>query len=340
MVKEKIQSVQYLRACSALIVLLCHYFSGLNIFRGGVNFTGRFGVAFFFVISGYFLANPSSDGLRNYWKKKIIRIVPLYWASTFLVYFIGLVAPSLLHTADPTVENLLKSLFFIPFYTDNVSGIFPLYPITWTLTCEVYVYLIFWIAQKILKKNALSCLVTACIIIIVSILGSVYQGESLFLETYGQSYVAFFAIGIFFKMIEQRIPLFERNKLSKNRSVGWITAVIGFTFLAILSVNYSETIGYFIIISTIFLIVITLLRMANFPKLFVHLGDISYSFYLIHYFIVKGFTRIILKGNPINLFTSFMGLIFCIIVTYVIACVSWNLIEVKLSRLLKKCLMK
>lgn len=331
--KDKIQSIQYLRACAALIVFLCHFYSELNT---KVNFVGRFGVAFFFIISGYLLASPSSESMKHYWKKKIVRIVPLYWISTLLVFVVGVLRPSLLHTAVPTISNLLKSLFFIPFYTKGVEGIFPLYPIAWTLTCEVYVYLIFWIARKFVRKYSLTCVISSAFIILVTILGSVVQNKNLFLDTYGKNYVAFFAVGILIRAAEQYIPLNIREKIPQIKSVGWIGASTGVVVMVVLSMNYSETVGYFIIIPVIFILAILLGGGTEFPYLFIRLGNISYSFYLVHYFVVKGFTRVLLKQNTTNLFTSSCGAVICIIVTYVIAIISWNLIEVKLSDFLKK----
>ena len=136
-------------------------------------------------------------------------------------------------------------------------------------------------------------------------------------------------------MAEQYIPLNIREKIPQIKSVGWIGASTGFVVMALLSMNYSETGGYFIIISFIFILAI-LWGGTEFPYLFIRLGNISYSFYLIHYFVVKGFTRVLLKQNTTNLFTSSCGAVICIVVTYVVAIISWNLIEVKLSNFLKK----
>lgn len=59
-------------------------------------------------------------------------------------------------------------------------------------------------------------------------------------------------------MAEQYIPLNIREKIPQIKSVGWIGASIGFVVMALLSMNYSETVGYLIIIPVIFILAILL----------------------------------------------------------------------------------
>ncbi len=68
------------------------------------------------MISGYIMVYTSTGPLspRKFMARRIIRILPLYWAVTLFVFGIALVAPHLLKATSTNIEELLQSLFFIP----------------------------------------------------------------------------------------------------------------------------------------------------------------------------------------------------------------------------------
>lgn len=325
--KKKIQSIQFLRCCSAIVVLFCHYFDGLNT---RLTFYGRFGVAFFFLISGFLIAGTTLQGMRNYWKNKIIRIVPLYWATTVLVFFVGIIKPGLLNTSTPTIETLLKSLFFIPYWTEGQRSIYPLYPIAWTLLCEMFVYFLFWLSMKIVKKQRLAVMI--CAIVISSIVATRYlfSVDNLFTAAYGKVYMIYFPIGMLIRILSD---IFYDYAQRQNAGVEWncplcTIIIIGFVYL---SQFYSESSICILLCSLIFGVFVTVLRDMKFPVAFINLGNISYSFYLAHYFIVKFYSRIVLKYIGMNQFTIWAGVILCLALTIMVAKVLFDLFEVKCS---------
>lgn len=52
---------------------LCHYFRGINF--------GPFGVALFFLISGFTFLPSAGKSVKPFWWKKFIRIYPIYWGG-------------------------------------------------------------------------------------------------------------------------------------------------------------------------------------------------------------------------------------------------------------------
>ncbi len=141
----KILSIQYLRAAAALMVVFFHAdgmaqeyfnFSGLPF--------GAAGVDIFFVISGFIMwITTASERITpaSFAVNRIIRIVPLYWAMTLLLYGGWLIFrdPATL----PSLWNLARSLLFIPFVSPRTGDIQPLLIAGWTLNFEMFFYAVF-----------------------------------------------------------------------------------------------------------------------------------------------------------------------------------------------------
>ena len=134
-------SIQYLRGFAALAVVLFHACQW-----AGVDFDiGAGGVDVFFVISGFVLwtaaqARPATPGLFLW--RRVVRVVPAYWAVTLLLA--GLVAawPGLLPQVRLEASHLVLSLLFIP-HMDPAGLPFPLLPPGWSLSYEAIFYLVF-----------------------------------------------------------------------------------------------------------------------------------------------------------------------------------------------------
>ena len=140
---REIISIQYLRAFAALSVLITHV---LQWPLGELNFallkTGRLGVEVFFVISGFIMTMIAGDGAfrpGRFLSRRALRIVPAYWAATFLITALALALPSQFRTTVPTLEGLIKSLLFIP----SLHPKAPLLLLGWTLDFEAFFYVIF-----------------------------------------------------------------------------------------------------------------------------------------------------------------------------------------------------
>ena len=77
-------SIQYLRAVAAMFVVIFH----ITALMPGMVFTfdaGQAGVDIFFVISGYVMwMTGQGQAPGNFMMRRIIRIVPLYWAITMM----------------------------------------------------------------------------------------------------------------------------------------------------------------------------------------------------------------------------------------------------------------
>ncbi len=103
---------------------------------------GGFGVAVFFLISGFLLYRPfvlaQLSGLKpqprsRFWARRLVRILPAYWA-------VLLAHELFVSSATPSVGGLLRRAFLIDIYAKG--GVFRGVDVAWTLTIELSFYLV------------------------------------------------------------------------------------------------------------------------------------------------------------------------------------------------------
>jgi exopolysaccharide production protein ExoZ len=169
--RHKLFWIQFLRGVAALIVVLGHSYLEWNKFavnRGFEHFRSSFswgfGVDIFFVISGFVMWTTSKDvlpGIQSsleFLKRRIIRIVPMYWLTTFALAATIIVAPGLLGSIELNLKILLTSLFFLPM--PRATGVVaPLLPVGWTLEYEFFFYVTFALALILNPKTRFWALV-------------------------------------------------------------------------------------------------------------------------------------------------------------------------------------
>jgi peptidoglycan/LPS O-acetylase OafA/YrhL len=144
---KKFYSVQYLRACAALLVLFAHAFSyQIGIDNPIIVTAGRLGVILFFVISGFIMVYITGNGpfsAPTFLKRRAIRIIPLYWLFTSVAALLAAFAPSLFQTTVFTWPHYLQSLFFVVHQAPERDGVSPILSLGWTLNYEAYFYIAF-----------------------------------------------------------------------------------------------------------------------------------------------------------------------------------------------------
>lgn len=150
---QQIRSIHYLRGVAALLVVGFHLRSNLNdiypikslgdyMFMGGAS-----GVDLFFIISGFIMMYSTTREISasNFLIRRLFRIFPVF---LFLLMLFYIIFPGF------KTDHLLRSILLIhsdysetpPFYGYNT-----LVP-AWTLTYEMYFYMIFVISMSISQK--------------------------------------------------------------------------------------------------------------------------------------------------------------------------------------------
>lgn len=266
--KEKLQSLQVLRALAAVLVVLDH-----------VPFISRgaFGVDIFFVISGFVIALVAETDSDHFFFKRIFRIVPLYWLATICIFLVAWVAPHTLRsgTADPVL--LVKSLGFIPFLKSG-GGIHPLLPQGWTLNYEMMFYLLFALCLAVARRYAV--ISATALICLVALLGRIWHPTSVAFLFWTDPIILEFAFGLLLYTIWRK---------SRPSGPWWLVfslvAVLLIT-LAWLQPRYPIHRIAAIPAAAIVGAILLTERSVRYPKLLIVTGDASYSLYLLHLFIV------------------------------------------------------
>ena len=331
---KRIDSIQILRGLGAILILLFHL-SFIN--------RGEFAVDIFFCISGFILMYTTQKNTDHMLLKRLIRILPLYYIVTFVMFFIIKIIPSLALMSSANVSYLIKSLFFIPYVsmgTDSNNYVVPLVSIGWTLNLEMYFYLIFTLANKISNKNR--GLITSIILIIVALIGFVVNCNNLIFKFITNSVILEFVFGIAFFYIYKKLESYSINKNWKRISLFLVSIICLLLLWIINGTNIFAEIRilrYGILAYICFICFVFALKDIKIPNNLMFVGKISYSFYYVEFFTSAVVNKLIII-NANTLIVKLFSVILSIILTLIISYISWFLIENKLGKFLNKKFIK
>ena len=206
--KQTFTGLQILRFVAAMLVAVMHITQAISIHitgRGeGVYWgTGAVGVDIFFIISGFVMmlstANVPFSGPRradNAWifiKRRILRIVPLYWFYTLLKAALLLAVPALAVKSVIEPWHLGASLIIIT-VTAPWGLIQPVLPVGWTLNFVLLFYVVFALAIMIGSPRVRHCL----LFFLALFVAARFFPTSVPLQFYAQSIIFEFIIGVAF----------------------------------------------------------------------------------------------------------------------------------------------
>ena len=145
-----IVEIQYLRALAALSVVFLHILHESGKLGGAIlnplsALPFGAGVDLFFLISGFVMfisAKPlfSKSGAGFiFLRKRLFRLVPVYWAGSFLFLVSLYLFPSSVNSNKPDFVEVVYSIFFIP-YRNFAGDIQPVLKLGWTLNYEIFFY--------------------------------------------------------------------------------------------------------------------------------------------------------------------------------------------------------
>jgi exopolysaccharide production protein ExoZ len=172
----KLHFLQAVRAIAAWLVVTDHAL--LEISGNAPNnpltqlawWLGGAGVHVFFVISGFIMVHISweSFGKRaasaDFLRRRIIRIVPLYWLATVAALAAHKIWAT--HGTHAGWADLIYSLTFVP-YLSGEDGWYPILPGGWTLNYEMIFYVVFAVGLTLPRKLALPAVGTLLVAFII-----------------------------------------------------------------------------------------------------------------------------------------------------------------------------
>lgn len=323
-------SIQALRGIAALFVVLEHI-RFLNC--------GAFGVDIFFIISGFMIMFSTHRGSKHFLTKRIIRIVPLYYLMTLGTFLLLLLLPAMFEQTKANPVFLAKSLTFIPF---DIGGnvLQPLLRIGWTVNCEVFFYLLFFISMKISHKyrGLLCSILLGAPVLAAQLTASDFAPLSF----YGNPVMLEFVLGIASYYICMSIyNVYYGGKLPKV--IGYMAPLVAIVLLTILALTKKQinVLGFYrlplwglpaMLIVLCFFVAGLFIKA---PRPLVALGNISFSLYLLHYYPVMLLDRKVFHFSvctPYTLLGVFVSIMICILLGY--AC--WYLVEYRFTKWLRK----
>lgn len=336
--------VRFLAAIQVLILHTKHHLKIQNTFLDVIsnNFLQYFpGVPIFFVISGFLIYSSyerNQDNILQYIVNRSLRIFPALWVCFILTFLlINIDFDGNLLTKAP-YQMLIWSfgqLSIFQFFTPNILrfwGVGSPNGSLWTIVVELQFYILIPLLFTLFAKFK-KLWIPLGVVFLLSIVSNIYigtykfQSESIIGKIGGiliLPYLYYFLIGVFFKKYWSSFIVFFKNKF-------WLWFVLYFIFILIVEyILQINSTSYWIksplnVLSTIFLACITL----SFSFSFVGLGDkllkkndISYGLYIYHMIVVNFMVQRNLIGKEIYLLVV-------IIVTTLLATLSWVFIEKK-----------
>jgi exopolysaccharide production protein ExoZ len=283
--RGELVSIQYLRAFAALSVLITH---ALQWPIGEANFallrTGRLGVEVFFVISGFIMTLIAGDSVfrpERFLGRRALRIVPAYWAATFLVVALALALPSQFRSTVPTVEGLIKSLLFIPSQDPKA----PLLGLGWTLDFEAFFYVVF--ASLFFLRSELRTLVLCALFAALMAIGLCLRNPSDVEAFYTSMSLIGFCGGTLVAQLYRHGWLTPHSAV-RHALIGAMLVLLVAFYFAPWEYADSAPVHVLMTITAVSIVLLGLqIEVAGLlPRVATlkYLGDASYSLYLFHLF--------------------------------------------------------
>jgi exopolysaccharide production protein ExoZ len=287
----KIGAVQALRAFAALSVAILHVLHDAipldptgHIEQWHNALPWESGVDLFFVISGFVMVYASADlfGRRSspatFMTRRLIRIVPLYWAATTLFLVVALAAPGSVTGDDLSFSHVMMSYIFLPSRRSDGS-IQPVYSLGWTLNYEMFFYVVF--AACIVLPRRLAVMAVALLLGSAMALHRLVPPQATALVFWTDGRLLEFLLGMAVAVIATKgvaFPILIRVGLA-------LTAVI-----LLIVMHRSGIPSAPITTGTLMSLLVAaavLGRPVRVPGTLLLLGDASYALYLVHPFAMR-----------------------------------------------------
>lgn len=286
----------------------------MSLFEGW----GFAGVDLFFIISGFviYLVNSIKNlSFKDHLSRRLMRIAPIYWLLTTFLIFTILAFPSFGKNFDINAPWVITSYLFS-------SQIFlhqaPLLNIGWTIELEMYFYLLF--SFSLLTKGYVNSFLTTTLMLIFSVF--VLKMDSILLE---------FIFGMFLSVIYINIKI---SKITVNLIFILAIVYLIFNFIFIDLYNLSSNRVLYFGLPFFGFTMLAVFKKQLRKGVFFFLGEASYSIYLVQFFTIPAFYKLINYMKLANMSGDFLNICSCTL-TIALGFILYRVFEVPLSKKLK-----
>lgn len=289
---NKLDIIQVLRGLAATAVMLWH----ASIFLGPYD-TGpgaalfyplaTMGVDLFFLICGFVMYITTIRTVNGttftqqpavFLIKRLTRIYPLYLLCTLGIFAIEWSGER------QTQDLLMRSLLFLPVYNDQFPNVFaPTMTIGWSITYEVFFYLLF-AAALCFRRNFLQILLFWAV---VAIMAPIAMGHPPASQTYGIFAILGSDLNLLF-LAGILIGALYRSSFRLSRNGAVAAAILAplpamYQYLTQTGLSHGfEGVGLSMALLFLLLIMADKTLDIRCSRPLTYLGDISYSIYLTH----------------------------------------------------------
>jgi len=307
---KNLQLIQMLRGIASLLVVLLHCTVNSsealqkNFFGNFFSFGGA-GVDIFFVLSGFIITYTNfksigkADHFSFFFKRRIVRIYPTYWIIISMFLLLQVVLPSFYRSHFSfDLKNIFSTYLLFPGHV-MVNGV------SWTLSYEIFFYLLFSLSFFIPAKKWSFNLAILYTIIIIALPICNYNFENgntwLSLITYPMN--AEFFMGVIAAVVIPKISSRIATPLIITGGIIFLASAIFSDQNFHLVNNTFNRVILFGIPSFLIITGVLKYELTNKIKvysIFLLLGEASYSLYLIHLPVVAASFKILAKFNISN----------------------------------------
>ncbi|MCP8466364.1 acyltransferase [Pseudomonas sp. ZM23] len=341
---RKLQSIQGLRGLAAVMVVAFHslsiqakYLAASSVIPAFALF-GQTGVDLFFVISGFVMATTALNKpgtpaeILTFLRHRFLRIYPVYWVFFLLLTAVYLLRPEIINSSQGGKVDLLSSFLLLP------SGTLPILMVAWSLTHELWFYLVFAALLLLPRAARVPAIGTWALLVLLSRFVEFPPGA--FLRVITHEFTLEFILGALAGVLYMR-P--RQHGRSRGLGLAGLAASIGLLVLAMKGdyLDGSDVLaaiplgrallfggGYALMILGFAL----LERSVRVPSACSWLGDISYSLYLSHLLTLSAAGRIWSAIKPSAAIPEVMFWVAAYAATIAVAYLSYRLLEAPLIR--------